>query len=256
MRNLPDVLFFQDSHDSFVRVLQSWRLWLAGAVVGALAAAGVYALFPPPYRAAAVVVVDQNLEEAWPVDSGQQFYFLGRETRKLEALAWSDETMQLVADQVKNVSVLELREEVLQLSQPADGGWRFVAQAKDPDQAAEIAAAWAEVFTQQVAAGIEISTQLEQERQEIVDVLQNEPDMTATDARRLVDRLAPVMSQSTGISPYVEVSLSQTSSLQATRSTPISAYILAGSVAGACGLALFTLMFIKSSVEDENLVEQ
>ena len=46
------------------------------------------------------MVVDHNLEEVWEFRSAQQFYFLGRETRKLEALAWSDETMQLVADQV------------------------------------------------------------------------------------------------------------------------------------------------------------
>ncbi len=255
MSNLLNGLLFQDSHDSFVRVLRSWRLWLAGAVVGAAVAAGVYALSPPPYRAAAVVVVDQNLEEAWPVDSGQQFYFLGRETRKLEALAWSDETMQGVADQVGDVSVLELRDEILQLSQPADGGWRLIAQDKDPDRAAQIASAWAEVFAKQVAAGMEISGQLEQERQEIVSILQNDPNMTANDARKLVDRLAPLMSQSTGISPYVEVSLSQTSSLQATRNVPISIYLFAGSVIGACGLALFTLMFIKGKGEDERLAE-
>lgn len=255
MRNLSHVLLFQDSHDSFVRVLQSWRLWLAGAIVGALVAAGVYPLFPPAYRAAAVAVVDHNLEEAWPVGYGPQSYFLERETRKLEALAWHDVTMQLVADQVGDVSVQELREEVLQLSQPSDGGWQFIAEDKDPDRAAQIAAAWAEVFSQQVTAGIEISGQLEQERQEIIRILQSEPDMTDNDARKLVERLAPALEQSTGVSPYVEVSLVQTSHLNAARTVPLSVYILAGSVLGACGLAFYTLIFIKDREKNENLAE-
>ena len=54
---------------------------------------------PPPYRARATVNVDFNLEEAWPEESDrQQFYYLERETRKLEEIAWSDAVMMSVAE--------------------------------------------------------------------------------------------------------------------------------------------------------------
>lgn len=238
-----------------MRVLQSWRLWLAGALVGALLAVGVYAILPPSYRAAAVVVVDLNIEEAWPIGSGPQFYFLSRETRKLEELAWSDATMQMLAGQVGEVSVSELREEILLLGQPADGGWHFTAQAADPDRAAQIAAAWADVFVQQVAEGIELSGQWEQERQEVVSILQSDPNMTANDARKLVARLAPTIDQSKGISPYIELFLAQTEDLPVARVVSLSVYILVGSAIGALGLAFLTLFFVKSKRENVRLVE-
>lgn len=255
MRNPAEKLLFQDSHDSLLQVLQSWRLWLAGALAGALLAAGVYALFPPPYQAAAVVVVDLNIEEAWPIGSGQQFYFLTRETLKLEELAWSDETMQLVADQVGDVTIPELREEILQLSQPSDGGWRFAAQAPAPERAEEIAAAWAEAFAQQVAAGIELSGQWEQERQEIVSILQGDPTMSGNDARRLVERLAPTIAESKGISPYIELFLAQTEDLPVARTVSLSVFILVGSAIGALGLAFLTLFFSRDKRENVRLDE-
>lgn len=255
MRNLSDRLLFQDSHDTLTRVLQSWRLWLVGALLGALVAAGVYALVPPDYRATAVVVVDQNLEEAWPVEPGQQFYFLGRETRKLEILAWSDETLQMVAEQVGDVTVEELRAGILTLSQPADGGWRFVAESESPERAEQIAAAWAEVFSQQVLDGIELSAELEQMRREVITRLLENPGMTTNDTKKMVELLFPEIAHAKGVSPFVTLSLAQTDNLTAERTVPASVSILVGSVIGACGLALFTLIFVKGSEEDENLVE-
>lgn len=248
-------LLFQDSHDSLMRVLQSWRLWLVGALAGALLAAGVYALFPPPYQTAAVVVVDLNIEEAWPVWSNQQPYFISRESRKLEQLAWSDETIQLVADQVGDVSVSELRGGILKLSQPADGGWQFNAQADTPERAEQIAAAWADAFTQQVAAGIELSGQWEQERQEIVSILQGDPNMSANDASKLVDRLAPTIAESKGISPYIELFMAQTEDLAVERTVALSVYILVGSVIGALGFAFIALFFLRGKRDDVRLVE-
>ncbi len=59
--------------------------------------ASLYLLMPPPYRARATVNVDFNLEQAWPQETDrQQFYYLERETRKLEEIAWSDAVMQSV----------------------------------------------------------------------------------------------------------------------------------------------------------------
>jgi len=117
MNKYVNGLLYVDSHDSLVRVLQSWRLWILGAIIGTLVATLVYTVAPPPYRARATVVVDQNLEGAWEYGSRQLFYFLGREARKLEEVAWSDETLQLVADEVEGVTVQERREGILLLSQ-------------------------------------------------------------------------------------------------------------------------------------------
>ena len=65
--------------------------------------------------------MDFNLEEAWPEESDrQQFYYLERETRKLEEIAWSDAVMKSVAES-SGVSISELRREYLSLSQPAEG---------------------------------------------------------------------------------------------------------------------------------------
>ena len=63
-----------------------WVRWLA-----ALIGAAIYYLALPPYRARASVNVDFHLEQAWPQDTDrEQFYYLERETRKLEEIAWSD----------------------------------------------------------------------------------------------------------------------------------------------------------------------
>ena len=54
---------------------------------------------PPPYHAQATVLVDFNLEQAWPKETDrQQFYYLERETRKLEEVAWSDLVMGLIVE--------------------------------------------------------------------------------------------------------------------------------------------------------------
>ena len=87
------------SLDDLIRLLKAWRFWVLGALVGALLGAAIFYLAPPPYRARATVNVDFNLEEAWPEETDrQQFYYLERETRKLEEIAWSDDVIQVVAD--------------------------------------------------------------------------------------------------------------------------------------------------------------
>jgi hypothetical protein len=131
-----------------------------GALAGALLGAAVYALFPPPYRARATVNVDFNLEEAWPQETDrQQFYYLERETRKLEEIAWSDAVLQTVAGE-NGVSVAALREGALSLSQPAEAGWHFYADDNDPQRASALASAWALAFTEQVQAQVAAQTGL------------------------------------------------------------------------------------------------
>jgi hypothetical protein len=255
MKRIVHGLLYVDSHDSIVRVLQSWRLWIVGAIVGALIASAVYAVFPPPYRARAVVVVDHNLEEAWEFGSGQLFYFLGRETRKLQELAWSDETMQLVADQVGDVSVRELRDSILHLSQPEDGGWHFFADSQDAARAEQIAGTWAKVFYQQTIDAIEISSELEAIRREINDVLERNPDLSAGDVGGLIDRISPTLYKTKGISYYIELNLAQTENLKITRSVPLSVYILAGTIIGGCSMALAALILLRAEEKDAFLVE-
>jgi capsular polysaccharide biosynthesis protein len=250
MDKVTKVLLYDDSHDSVLRLLQSWRLWLIGAVVGALVAALLYAVFPPPHRARAVVVVDHNLEEVWEIQPAKQFYFLGREARKLEELAWSDDVLQQVADQVGDVTVRELRDEILSLSQPDDGGWHFFADWRDPQRAELIAGTWAQVFYQEVLAGMEVSYELEVMRREIPLIMESSPDISSGEAANLVSRMMPDLEESKGISPYLEVTLSQVENLKIKRKVPLSLYVLAGAGIGMCAFAYAGLVFLRA--EEDN----
>ncbi len=155
-----NILFSPPSLADLIRLLKAWRFWVLGALFGALLGAVIYAVFPPPYRARATVNVDFNLEEAWPQETDrQQFYYLERETRKLEEIAWSDAVLQTVADE-NGVSLTALRAGVLTLSQPAEAGWHFYADDRDPQRASALASAWALAFTEQVQAQVAAQTGL------------------------------------------------------------------------------------------------
>lgn len=147
-------LFESPSIEDVIRLLRVWRFWVLGAAIGALIGAAAYYVAPPPYRARATVNVDFNLEQAWPKDTDrQQFYYLERETRKLEELAWHDEIMKGLSVQ-SSTSIEELRAGKLMLSQPSEAGWHFYANDVDPQVAEKLAAAWAEAFVQKVQANV------------------------------------------------------------------------------------------------------
>ena len=171
------------------RLLRAWRFWVLGALVGALIGTAAYYIVPPPYRAQATVNVDFNLEQAWPEDTDrQQFYHLERESRKLEELAWADDVLQAVSD-ASSISVQELRDEKLQLSQPAEAGWHFYADDNDPQLAETMASSWAKTFVEKAQA-----------------------EINAGD-----------------INEFVKLEATQISDLPKERSVPLNAYLLVGS---------------------------
>jgi hypothetical protein len=149
-----DYLFSAPSTEDLIRLLRAWRFWVLGAVLGAGIGAAVHSIVPPWYRARATVNVDFNLEQAWPEETDRQhFYYLEREARKLEEIAWQDRIMQALAEQF-GLEVEDLRGGILQLSQPAEAGWHFYADDPDPQTAAALASAWAEAFVRAGQEGI------------------------------------------------------------------------------------------------------
>ncbi|MCB0102694.1 MAG: hypothetical protein H6635_11380 [Anaerolineales bacterium] len=143
-------LFSPPSLDDLIHLLKAWRFWVLGALVGSLIGAATYYIAPPPYRARAVVNVDFNFEQAFPENTDRQdFYYLEREARKLVELAWSDDVLSQL-----NLPADELRDGKLNLSQPAEAGWHFYADDRDPQQAEELASAWATAFVEKAQAEI------------------------------------------------------------------------------------------------------
>jgi capsular polysaccharide biosynthesis protein len=199
-------LFSPPSSDDLIRLLKAWKFWVLGAVVGALIGAAVYYIFPPDYRARATVNVDFNLEQAWPKETDrQQFYYLERETRKLEDIAWSDEVMDQVSSSGQ-VSVQELRAGKLMLSQPAEAGWHFYADDPNAGHAQDLAAKWAMAFTEKVQENV---------------------------------------TNSQGLNSFIQVDATQAKKLPVERSVPLSVYLLSGAIAFLAFSALGVLFFLK-----------
>jgi uncharacterized protein involved in exopolysaccharide biosynthesis len=202
------------SADDLIRLLRAWRFWLSSGVVGALIGLMIYFVAPPPYRSYATVNVDFNLEQAWPAETDrQQFYYLERETRKLEEVAWSDAVLEAVASRVKGVTVPQLREELLQLGQPGEAGWHFYADAAQPGVAADLASTWAMVFTEQARARITAEK---------------------------------------GISSYIQLNLTQSAQLPVERNIPYSIYMLAGSLVTSVLCALVLLLTPPKGIQDRS----
>jgi hypothetical protein len=153
-KNPMKFMLTSPSLDDIIRLLRAWRFWVLGAILGAILGAALYFVAPPPYRARATVNVDFNLEQAWPKDTDrQQFYYLEREARKLEEIAWQDELMGQLAAQF-GFPVKDLRAGKLQLSQPAEAGWHFYADDPSSKAASSLASAWAEAFVAKAQAEV------------------------------------------------------------------------------------------------------
>jgi capsular polysaccharide biosynthesis protein len=148
-------LFTSPSAEDLIRLLRAWRFWVLGALLGALLGTAFYYFVPPPYRVKATVNVDFNLEEAWPQETDrQQFYYLERESRKLEEIAWSDEIMSQLSSELA-IPVEDLRSKKLHLGQPAEAGWHFYADDNNAQAAEQLASAWAEAFVVKVQSDVQ-----------------------------------------------------------------------------------------------------
>jgi capsular polysaccharide biosynthesis protein len=139
--------------NDLLHLLEAWRVWIICAVAGAALAGLLYVFAPPPYRARATVLVDQNVEQVILEEQNdlRKYAFLQRETDKLKDIAWSDQTLEPVAAQT-GYSVAQLRQRVLHLTQPGDGGWHFLADSPNSEMAAATASAWAQEFYNEVKA--------------------------------------------------------------------------------------------------------
>ncbi|MBW8010235.1 MAG: hypothetical protein FVQ83_03190 [Chloroflexi bacterium] len=252
LRRYINWLLGPGSPDVFIRLLQAWRLWVVGALLGALLAGLAYGLSTPDYRARATVLVDNNLEQAWQKSSDRlQFSFLARETRKLEEIAWADETLEKVDEEVDGTSVTELRSGMLILSQPAEGGWHFWAQDVDPQRAESLASAWAQAFIESAQQAVEVSSELETARAALnaVYLEEDEPDPETISALR--EQIVMHGEQLSGISPYVEVSLTQGANLPVTRIPQQGVFLLIGSLLGALSLAVAALFVMNNDPNDQ-----
>lgn len=221
--------------DDLIQLLQAWRFWVLSGLVGALLGGLAYVVFPPDFRARSTVLVDFNMEQAWPVDSDRElFYYLEREARKLEEVAVSDGVLAAVADEVGGFTVNDLRSGVLELSEPADGGWHFYASDPSPARAERLASVWAETFVTQVRGGIETAIALDATRK----ALESNP----ADAE-LLARITELESKSLGITPELQISPSQISNLNPQRRVSLATHIFVGAVAsmtlGALGILFF-----------------
>ena len=150
-QKMKKLLLKPPAYDDLLRLLVAWRVWLIGAVVGAILATIVYLVSPPPYRAQATVLVDQNVEKVIPAEETdlQRFNYLQEETNKLFDVAWSDQTLKLLSAHT-GMTLTELRDGRLQLTQPGQGGWHFLANASTSGAASELASAWASAFVEEV----------------------------------------------------------------------------------------------------------
>ncbi len=230
------------SNEDLVQVLQAWRVWLLATLLGALLGSVVFYIFPPMYRAQATVTVDHNLEQAWPDANTERdlMTYLSRETQKIMQVAWDDATLQMVVDQNPGTTISSLRAGRLQLSQPSDGAWHFWVDDPDARKAARLASAWAHAFYERSLHGVDIANQLLVAQTTLLQL----PSESG-----LVDRIRTLEQESLGISPYLQLNLSQSQQIPVKRTFNSLIAILGGAMI-AWVITLLVLLFVGSRKEN------
>jgi len=237
MFHLSSFIFSPPSSDDLTRLLRAWRFWLLAALIGGLVGAAIYFIAPPAYRVRASVQVDFNIEEAYtPTQDKQAFYYLEREVRKLQDVAFSDVVLQSVVDEVGGTTIAELRDEKLLLSQPGEAGWHFFAEDANPQRAEALASAWADAFIAEIKDAATASMTLQSFHAEI-------EKGCGGDCSSIEAKIADLESRARGISPYVEVGALQTKQLPITRKINMSTYIVVGAIVAWAIGALAILFF-------------
>jgi hypothetical protein len=250
MPKLIKTLTHPDSPERLTQLLFSWRLWLAGALLGALLGWAAYALFPPDYRAQAVVIFDQNLEEAWKwFPERELFQFAGREALKLEALAFSDEVLSAVSAET-GLPVETLRDEKLELAYPIDGVWYFYGRDADPARAEQIASAWVTAFVKVTQESIVIDQEMEALRAELNAIYTENPDTDPLELDDLLEEVRLLYEDNTGINPYLEIGLLNEEELEISFVVEPGLYILGGSLLGVLAAGFAGLFYIKPEEQD------
>ena len=200
-----------------------WKFWLMLMLLGALIGGLLSLVAPLSFTSKAIVVVDMNAEETWKGSPDNEiFYYLERESRKLEEVAWSDQTLEEVA-LATGIETDQLRNGVLELTHPKDGGWHFFATDSDPQKAQQIAQAWASSFTQAAMEGVITAEKLTAIRTALAD---DPTDPT------LLQSLESTEKASLGIQAGIEVSLSQAGEVPSAPNRATSWAILGGSLVG------------------------
>lgn len=243
------------SRENFASALSSWRLLLIACIIGGLIGAAIYQLWTPPYRAAARVVVDQNLEKALPAAPDREvFYFLERETQKLEALAWSDDVMGMVAKEIKGVTIAQLRGRLLQLSQPGDGGWQFYGIAQTPDKARQLARTWANIFTVKVQEAVLAANELVIAQQELAKLDGDLSAQAESQRTELQAQIQKLDAESHAIHPEVQVYQSEKKEIPLDRTAKIGAYIFTGAISAVFLMLLMTTFTgeLQETTDDED----
>lgn len=242
-RRRPNTLLDHGPADSFGLILGAWRLWLLGAALGALLGWAAYTISPPDFRARATVVVDHNLEAAWQYFPDRQlFQFLERETERLEELAWSDVVLRAVANAASAGPVQDLRAGRLQLAQPGDGVWSFYAYAGDAADAKVLASAWAEAFVEAAHDAVEADPELQAARSALDAELVLGEDADPERVEQLTDEIAALAEHTRGVSPYLEIALSQAAEPPVERSRSLGEYLLVASLLGGLTAAAVVVL--------------
>ena len=116
-------------------------------------------------------------------------------------------------------------------------------------------ATWSDLDDREPAYALVANVDLVVIRYEINQIYGENRKYSGGEALNIAEQLHPYLEESEGISPYVEVTLSQTENLHVERTAPLSVYILAGSMIGACLFALAALFMLRAEEIDVYLAD-